>query len=168
MDEQTINAVGFFNFAHSYCASAIALGDTNIDATHPDSVVYYLYYHAIELYLKSYLLAQGVSLEDIEKKYRHHTRKIANKAKTFGLKLTEVDEQVITQMAKSDNVISARYLRIGHHRLLPMVAYHEVCHRLHHQICETAYEAIGGTRRPILEAPKANSLVGYRFAEPEE
>lgn len=167
MNDQSKAGVGFFNFAHSYCVSAIALQDTKIDATHPDSVVYYLYYHAIELYLKSYLLAQGISLEDVEKKYRHHTRKIADKAKTFGLKLTDDDEQVITQMAESDNVISARYLRIGHHQLLHMVVYHETCFRLHHQICEVAYENVGGSRRPVLEAPKANSLAGYRFAQPE-
>jgi len=161
LDEQTKTAIGFFNYAHSYCKSAIALHEADVKATHPDGPVYYLFYHSIELYLKSYLLANGISSDDLAKRFGHRTRKLANKAKEFGLVLTEVDELVVTQMAKSDNVISSRYLRLGTHQLLPIVVYHETCFRLHEAIGPVAYEASGVARRPILQPPKINSLIGH-------
>ncbi|MDO6482012.1 hypothetical protein [Shimia thalassica] len=158
-DEDKYSAVGLFNYAHSYAASAIELESSTVDATHPDAVVYYLYFHAIELYLKSYLLAHSVSEEDVQFKFGHKTRKLANKAKQLGLTLIEEDEAVVTLMAKTDNVISSRYLRVGTHTRLPFIAFQETCYRLHEQICPKAYEKVGGKRRPVLRISKNNTLI---------
>ncbi|MCV6823954.1 MULTISPECIES: HEPN domain-containing protein [Halocynthiibacter] len=158
-NEDKYSAVGLFNYAHSYAASAIELEGSSIDATHPDAVVYYLYFHAIELYLKSYLLAYGNTAEQLRQKYGHNVRKLANACAALGLTLEDGDVQVIDLMKETDNVISSRYLRTGHHTRLPFIAFQETCYRLHEQICTKAYEKVGGQRRPVLRISKKNTLI---------
>ncbi len=150
-EEERTTAVGLFNYAHSYAASAIELENTRVDATHPDAVVYYLYFHAIELYLKSFLLAHGNDIEYLREKYGHNVLKLANASKDLGLTLEDVDEAVIDSMKQTDNVISTRYLRTGSHTLPTLNALQETCYRMHEQICPKAYEEVGGTRRPVLK-----------------
>ena len=111
-DERT-SGVGLFNYAHSYCSSAIALERTNVNATHPRAPVYYLYYHSMELYLKAYLRAHGVPLVDLRHEYSHRIRKTADKAKSFGLPLRDVDEAVFDYMHQTNALIEARYIVTG-------------------------------------------------------
>ena len=51
--------LGFYNFAVSYHEGADLIADRGLKATHPESVAMFLYYHAIELYLKSFLRLRG-------------------------------------------------------------------------------------------------------------
>lgn len=46
--------LGFYNFAVSYHMAADLVAVGGLKATHPESVAMFLYYHAIELYLKSF------------------------------------------------------------------------------------------------------------------
>ena len=150
-DQDRTSAIGLFNFAHSYCSSAIALERANVRATHANSPVYYLYYHSIELYLKSFLRAHNISTEKLAKKYSHRTRKTTNKAKKLGLVLRNVDEDIIDYMHHTNAVIEARYIVAGYKPAMPTFeSLSDTCRYLHDQICETAYTGFGGTRRPVL------------------
>lgn len=54
-DDRT-TPIGLFNYAHSYWKSASELQNVKIaNVTHPEAPVYFLYVHAIELFLKAYL-----------------------------------------------------------------------------------------------------------------
>jgi hypothetical protein len=50
--EDRTNDVGLFNMAESYWKSAAALHEAKVKASHPLSPVLFLYYHAVELYLR--------------------------------------------------------------------------------------------------------------------
>ncbi|MFK7881386.1 hypothetical protein [Roseobacter sp.] len=150
-DEDRTTAVGLFNYAHSYASSAIALEGIKVKATHKRAPVYYLYYHAIELYLKSYLRAHSVSAEDLSKKYSHRIRRTTNKAKSFGLVLRDVDEAVIDFMRQTDAVIESRYIVTGYKPgMLTFEPLQDTCRYLNDAIREKAYETVGGTHRPSL------------------
>jgi|SRR6185369_3805638 hypothetical protein len=112
LDERT-NALGLFNTADSYWCAASVLSRANIKSTHPDYPVRFLYYHAIELYLKSFLRAHQYSVDDLAKKLGHNARKLTSEAKALGLFLMDEDRVVLKMMAKTDAVIRSRYIQTG-------------------------------------------------------
>jgi hypothetical protein len=59
--------LGFYNFAVSYHEGADLIADRGLKATHPESVAMFLYYHAIELYLKSFLRLKGDTAKRLRK-----------------------------------------------------------------------------------------------------
>lgn len=150
MKEPEQTAVAFFNYAHSYAQSAVTLEDYPTDATHDDAPIYFLYFHATELYLKSYLVVHGWSLTDLRDKFGHKVVKLVGQAKTDGLVTIQEDEDVFLMMDQTDNVISSRYIRVGHHRRLPLTAHFDTCKRLHDQIGPRVYRDSGVSLIPIL------------------
>lgn len=146
--EQT--AVAFFNYAHSYAQSAVTLEDYPTNATHDDAPIYFLYFHATELYLKSYLVVHGWSLTDLRDKFGHKVVKLVDQAKSDGLVIIQEDKDVFRMMDQTDNVISSRYIRVGHHIRLRIPAHFDTCKRLHDQIGPRVYRDSGVSRIPIL------------------
>lgn len=112
--------------------------------------MYFLYFHAIELYLKAFLLAQGVTLGELKGKYVHSIRKLAEKAEEHRLDIMAQYKGAIELIDKTDNVISSRYLRVGAHTRLPFSVFDNFCRSLHQQIEPTVYDPTGITRRPEL------------------
>jgi hypothetical protein len=147
-------AIGLFNYAHSYAQSAVALEEIEPEVSHANAPVHFLYFHAIELYLKSCLVACGDDLEDLRKQFGHKVRPLADRAKLYELTLRVGDEAVIDLMDKTDNVISARYIRLGVHTRLPVIAYFDICYSIHDQIIGKVYEGAEGGPRPMLRDRK--------------
>lgn len=147
--EDRATSIGLFNYAHSYSVSAIELQDSEVRVTHPDAPVYYLYYHAIELYLKSYLRANGVTVNDLSKKYSHRALKTANATKNFGLIFRSEDIALFDIMHKSDAVIETRYIVTGSKQLPTFEALRDTCSYLHKMIGSAAFKGSGITRLPV-------------------
>ena len=149
--ENRTSSVGLYNYAHSYASSAEALSKLELRITHPSSPVYFLYYHSIELYLKSYLVACGVSTDEL-KKMGHRTRKLAEAVKSFGLNLRDEDEAIIDFMSETDAVIESRYIVTGYKGSVPdFQPILDTCRYLHDQIGPKAYEGSGVSRRPTFK-----------------
>lgn len=126
----------------------------NVDATHWNAPVYFLYFHAIELYLKAFLYANGVPLKELESRYGHKAEKLAKKAEEFQLELNPKGKEVIRLMAETDSVISSRYIRIGTHTRFPLMVYDDLCRYLHQHTVKTVAEASDVTQLPgIWERP---------------
>lgn len=144
--------VGLFNFAHTYAASAAALSTVEVKATHWNAPIYFLYFHAVELYLKAFLRAHGETPDDLKRQYGHNTRKLADKAKEYRLDLTLKYEEAIMLMDSNvtDNVMSSRYLRVGNHKRLPLSVFDDLCRWLHIQVEPTVYDPTVIARRPVL------------------
>jgi hypothetical protein len=110
--------IGVFNYASSYLEAGRALKAAGVRSTHSDAPVQFLYYHAIELFLKSFLMLRGCSLEQLRKRpFGHRIDVLAETSVDRGLHLDDEDKQVIDLMATGNNVIDARYLRLGLFRL---------------------------------------------------
>jgi hypothetical protein len=110
-DDRT-TALGLFNYARSYRASADHLMLAKLNVTHPHAPLTFLYYHAIELFLKAYLRSQDHSVDQL-KQVGHSINKLAARVQSCGLVLDDEDKEVLSLMSEADNVIRSRYIETG-------------------------------------------------------
>jgi hypothetical protein len=91
------------------------------DSGHPPEwPKYVLFYHAIELVLKAYLLAKGVSEKDLrnKNKFGHNIEKLVNEAVRCGLALEPGSQKAIADLGKQPQQVGtvqhtvAAHLRI--------------------------------------------------------
>ena len=109
-------SIGTFNFAHSFwqAGSALRTGDWAKGVSHASKPVEFLYWHAIELFLKAFLLASGISETDLRKStYGHNIRALAREATDRGLRLKDRDSEVLSLMQTKDDMIELRYITPG-------------------------------------------------------
>lgn len=116
-EEDRTNETGLFYTAETYWKSANALDEAKVNATHAKYPVLFLYYHAIELYLKAFLRGNGHSARELStKKFGHDIEKLTTRAAQLGLCYADEDKDVFRMMSGTDAVI--RYS----HRVLQRLA----------------------------------------------
>ena len=111
--EGRTTAVGLYNYGHSYHEAARALSVTKFRATHRDSPLSYLYYHAIELFLKAYLRTHGHTVDDLERRFRHDIKKMRKRVIELGFDFQDEDLVVLAYMEQTPVVINSRYISKG-------------------------------------------------------
>lgn len=121
--------LGFYNFAASYRAAADKLRVCKLRATHPYSPIMFLYYHAIELYLKAFLRAEGFKVGDLEK-IGHKFDKLQETCADKGLKFDDDHKEVLAMMAIPGTWSATRYLQVGFARQPTLNALRKTCQRL--------------------------------------
>jgi len=134
-DDRT-NAVGLYHYARSYRAAAEALSKQSLESTHPDAPVEFLFLHAIELYLKSYLRLAGLSVSQI---VSHNLPDLARRFELFGGFLMDEDKAVLASVSWG-NFIEVRYIRTGFFSKAPIEALRRTATSLH----ETVRQEIRG------------------------
>ncbi|WP_430414328.1 hypothetical protein [Parasphingorhabdus sp.] len=141
-DDRT-TPLGLFHYAQSYAKSAVKLAEVEVDVTHPDAPIRFLFSHAIELYLKSYLLTKGMTVNDLRNNYGHKISKLFAGAIEHGL---EVQSEQQEQAALLDDAIQDRYLESGFRTVLTQPGCENLCRWLHNQIGQVVYKDAGLTR----------------------
>lgn len=127
-DERT-TAFGLFNFAHSYWRAGAALEKADVKASHPDDPCWFLYCHAVELFLKAFLRAHGVSARDLRQRYGHTIGRLAKEAEKKGLHLDAEQREVIKLMGTLGTTL--RYIRTGSFTRPQADALHRTCKSLY-------------------------------------
>jgi hypothetical protein len=116
-EDERSKPLGFFNMAESYWRAAVVLEKAKVKSTHSDSPISFLYYHAIELFLKSFLRMHGHSAKELRgKKFGHRTCCLSERAAALGLDFDDEDLEVFSLMANTDAVIRSRYIQTGYFR----------------------------------------------------
>jgi HEPN domain-containing protein len=110
-DNERTNSMGLFNMAEAYRLSALALEKAKVKIGHADSPIRWLYFHALELYLKA-LLRQKYPIATIER-FRHKFERLVAEAENLGLDVMDEDRKIFSVMINTDMVIEARYIRTG-------------------------------------------------------
>jgi len=87
------------------------LQKTKIKATHPKVVVCFLYCHAVELFLKSYLRLHKANLRELLK-WGHDINILAKKCRSHGLEFDPHDKEVFDLI--HGDMMKARYLKTGY------------------------------------------------------
>lgn len=105
--------MGLFHFANSYRRAADALGTMKSDATHPDAPRSFLYFHAIELYLKAFLRHHDHTVGELQK-LRHGFGQLTQLFDDRGGFLEDEDRDVLEIMDKTSSVIRSRYIETGY------------------------------------------------------
>jgi hypothetical protein len=138
------SAVGLFNYAESYRHAANRLHGSKARSLPFDAPIRFLYYHSIELYLKSCLRATGLSADEIRGRYGHSFVKLLNAAARFGCEHDDEDCGVI-KLVDGTNYWKARYIEtgIGTFPSLPGLA------RTTDSLALNGYVFLGNHRLPI-------------------
>lgn len=134
--------VGLYHFARSYRAAADYLepGPSAGASTHPDAPRDFLYTHAIELYLKSFLRLQGKTVQNL-KAEGHDIPKLAGLVLKYGVVLdTDVDR--VLMLLTKDNVFGSRYIVTGAYRRATTAGLQLAAKTLH-EITRTALRGRG-------------------------
>jgi hypothetical protein len=147
-EEERTTSIGLFNYAHSYWRSAVALQGVKVRATHTTEPVSFLYIHALELYLKAFLLLNGIPLDVLRsRKYGHKICCLSDKARTFGFRFADEDVEVLSIIACLD-IIDYRYIKTGGFHRPTNEALDRTCRSFHEQV-ETALRASGIATRNL-------------------
>lgn len=143
-DDERTNAMGLLSFAHSYWEAAVVLQNATRKAIHPDAPRDYLYYHAIELYLKSFLRLKGTTVRELER-MGHRTGVLYTKAIAAGLSDDPTNAEVIGFIRT--NYMPSRYILTGFFTRPHPNELWGVCSVLHDEVEPQVNRAFGITRK---------------------
>src|SRR5262245_55856568 len=146
--EMRTNAMGLFNQAHSYWKAAAALEKAKLATSHRHAPIYFLYYHAIELFLKSFLRTLGHLVDDLSgRKFGHRTCRLTDRARQLGLPFMDEDIEVFSLMSTTDAIIRSRYIRTGSFTWPTHGALDRTCNSLHASVGQALRKAGFPVRR---------------------
>lgn len=113
-EESRTTPMGFYNTACSYHLAARELEKLDLRGTHPTMPVRLLYFHTIELFLKSFLRLTHSVAHLSSRDFGHKLPVLAKAAKDNKLFITKKDMAVIG-MCDLDLVFGARYIKTGYY-----------------------------------------------------
>lgn len=134
--------MGLFNYAESYWRAARALKKAKLKTTHPDSPISFLYYHAVELYLKSFLRFHDHTAKELRNRnFGHDITRLTDRAAKLDLPFMDEDNDVFMLMAETDAVIRSRYIQTGAFRVPTPDALDRTCKSLRESVGEVLIKA---------------------------
>ena len=104
------SAQGFFTYAEAYAAAARLLAEAMEDIPHGEAPVRMLAFHAIELYLKSFLRCLGHSTDELAIKPLAHDLGALSSAVQGHLNLKADDLLILADHRLSASAMQTRYL----------------------------------------------------------
>ncbi|MCA1467221.1 hypothetical protein I6F09_04880 [Bradyrhizobium sp. IC3195] len=145
--EERTTALGMYHFAESYRHGANRIRLSKAKPLMFDAPIRFLYYHSIELYLKSVLRALGLSPVEIKSTYGHQFCKLQAACERNGLDFDDEDIAVIG-LVDGSNYWGSRYIETGYvrHATLPALA------RTSHSLSQNAF-AFLRSRRILVRKP---------------
>jgi hypothetical protein len=152
-DDDRTTALGLFNYARSYGASADNLLNAQLKVPHPHAPTTFLYYHSIELYLKAYLRSQGLTVAQL-RQVGHNISKLAEEVQQRGFVFDDEDKEVLQVMSEADNIIRSRYIQTGAFTRPEGEALSRTCTALDQKVAEALDKS--GVR--IIPAAKINAI----------
>ncbi|GEO18170.1 hypothetical protein [Microvirga aerophila] len=152
--------LAWFHLAHAYLHDAATLSAAPKPAGgFYEAPVRFLYFHAIELFLKAYLRLQGIEEAELgSRSYGHHLATLADAAEQRGLLIGKRVWLVCDAARDFDKPTEARYIKTGRRSALPAHKLHEAARELQSRVDQAL--RINGvlTRRlpdlPIVHPPR--------------
>ncbi|WP_157934107.1 hypothetical protein [Microvirga ossetica] len=134
----------WFYLAHAYLYDAATLSAAPKPAGgHYEAPVRYLYFHAIELFLKAYLRLKGIEEKKLKySPYGHNLNSLANEAEKLGLFIGKRVRLVCDATDDFDDPLDARYIKTGRRRALLTYKLHEAARDLQSRV-EQSLNAAG-------------------------
>jgi len=139
-DNARTTPLGLFNTAEAYRSSAAVLEQAKLRGGHADSPIRFLYFHAIELYLKA-LLRQEHNVDAIKSSFGHSIRQLVPEAERLGLCVADEDREIFSLMMDTDAVIEARYVRTGAKTWPTLEGLNRTCASIREQVGKLLREA---------------------------
>jgi hypothetical protein len=150
-DDRT-TATGLFNTARSYWRSAEELDALQVEVSHREAPVTFLFCHAIELYLKAFLRGAGKTIADL-KKVGHRVADLAALATASGLSLEPEHSEILSHIDDTDVAIEARYIVTGFKTRPANEALAQVAGHLDDSVCTALAKEGYAVRSEAFTAP---------------
>lgn len=150
----------WFHLAHAYLYDAATLSAAQKPAGgHYDIPARFLYFHAIELFLKAYLRLKGIEEKELGKRhYGHNLNNLANEAENRGLLIGKGVRFVCDAALSYDNPLEARYIKTGARLAVLTHKLHEAARELQSRVEQSLHAEGIMTRRlprlPIVHPPR--------------
>jgi HEPN domain-containing protein len=112
-DDDRITAMGLYQIAESYRICGSSLVTQLPSVLKSDDPVRFLFFHAIELYLKAVLRSSGASVLQV-KTIGHNIEKLIDMTKSSGFALPTDAEQGLVFFADQAAIMETRYLKTGY------------------------------------------------------
>jgi hypothetical protein len=130
-----VATLALFNSAEGYRNAAVHLNLANLKGAHKESPVRFLYYCAIEQYLKSFLYGQFVAPAELRNtNYRRNVSVLANEAQALGLSVDDEDKKIL--MSLTTALLPARYIKTGYHNSASIDALERISNNLRIKVGE--------------------------------
>jgi hypothetical protein len=133
-DDDRTTPLGLFNYARSYWQSGVVLHDARAKVTHPDAPVTLLLAHAIELYLKAFLLLRGLGIDEVKNSFGHDFKKLVDEASSRGLSLMGEDMDIAAILTEKESIRRSRYIETGYFQRPGLAALSRTCRSLDHSV----------------------------------
>ena len=145
-NDDVTTAIGLYHYGLSYQRAADALGEIKLRSTHPHAPRSFLYYHAIELYMKAFLRNSGLSVSYL-KSLGHNVSKLKAKYVEHGGFLMDEDIEVLRLMQAGNSPMRSRYIETG----LLLAPSLEALNRTAESLGETVFLALKKLGQPVRE-----------------
>ena len=127
--------LGLYYLACSYHEAARALTNARLKGSHPGSPISFLYFHAIELFLKSFLRLHGLTVADLSsRKFGHNLGAMRTRAAELGLKFMAKDIRLMGHIRLIDAFTRFRYLKTGVYPETPIEALEQTAKSLRESV----------------------------------
>ena len=163
LDDERTTALGLFNTARSYRQSAIYLQSAQLDVTHPEAPVTFIFCHSIELFLKAFLRGKGHSVADL-KKIGHRIADLTRAARDGGLELDAESAEILSHIDVTDMAIEARYIVTGFKTRPTNEALSKAAEELDRKVCT----ALAGLNLPVRQSEPIRAQSSTRHMIDEE
>jgi hypothetical protein len=126
VDDERTTEVGLYHYAESYRSCAERLETGPPEHLMFEAPIEFLFYHALELYMKAYLRSAGLTVDDLRaRKFGHQLQALWTECCNRGLALGGYPDAFFDFLDPSE-VMATRYISTGFYRKPSMGALHEV------------------------------------------
>ena len=106
--------------------------------THPDAPVTLLLAHAIELYLKAFVLLRGLGIDEVRNSFGHDFKKLVDEAASRGLDLMDEDMDIAAILTEKESIRRSRYIETGYYERPGLAALSRTCRSLDQSVSAAA------------------------------
>ena len=137
-----IRATELFDEAEAYWRAAVELEKAGLSDAFAALPVRNLYYHSIDLYLKSFLCARGLLQRDLDGRFRNDFRRMRRQCQKRGLVLEKPYSETLEYFVVTPLPLRLKFSATGFYRVPTVRALDELCQVLRDRVAPSPLPAI--------------------------
>jgi hypothetical protein len=138
-----VRAGELFDEAEAYWRAAVELEKVALSGPLASLPVRNLYYHSIDLYLKSFLCSRGLLPSDLDGRFRNDFRRMRRQCQKRGLLLEKPYSETLEYFVVTPLPLRLKFSATGFYRVPTVRALDELCQVLRDRVSPALLPAIG-------------------------
>lgn len=134
--DSELRAADLFEEAEAYWRAGVELERIDLPGPLAPLPVRNLYYHSIDLYLKSFLCSRGLSPSDLDGKFRNNFRRMRKQCQKRGLVLEKPYSETLEYFVVTPLSLRLRFSATGFYKVPTIQALDELCQVLRERVSQ--------------------------------